>query len=65
MYDILIILMFWAMVLAPSMVAMNIGLHLYSEDESDDLVADGSEFEPASYGSRMPLPRPWPRDVDR
>jgi hypothetical protein len=57
MYDILMILIFWAMVLAPCMVAMNVGLHLHSEDNAEDFIADGSEFEPSPFESLLPPPQ--------
>jgi len=63
MYDIIVILLFWAMVIAPCMVAMNVGAHLYTEDDSEDFIADGSEFE-SSRVDRLLLPRPPRRDPD-
>jgi hypothetical protein len=45
MYDIIIILLFWGMVLAPCMVAMNVGIEHYREEDEEDYFADGSEFE--------------------
>jgi hypothetical protein len=33
MYDLTIILLFWAMILAPCMVAMNVGIHRFTEEE--------------------------------
>jgi hypothetical protein len=33
MHDIIIMLLFWAMVLAPCMVAMNVGADRFTEEE--------------------------------
>jgi hypothetical protein len=57
MYDILIILLFWAMVLSPCMVALNVGIESYTLDETEEFTGHETEFE---LSSRRPAPRKAP-----